>query len=558
MAPDDQADEPGHHPLRRYGPIGLVLAVIATVVAVSVVSGGGGDEEASTADDTAPPSDLPEGVVTWSAAQDQDLDVEFPDSCDTESGQVAIPFFFRTECVADVDDNGGATATGVTGDSIKVVAWLPNEADPIYTIVRQGLGFDDTVDEIKQTYEGMVEIFQSHYQTYGRRVDLEFVQASGSMLDPVSARADAVKAAEMEPFAVLGGPLTSNDWTEELHARGIVCMACPGISEPEPSAFSIVPAQWQIRQHLVSYVAEKLAGKPAAFAGEGSDDRPRVFGMLSLATSRGDERTVQLYEEALAERGVELAENIFYPLDLTRTQELATSAIAKMKSAGVTTVLVRTDPITLPAYLNEATKQGWYPEWVIAAPTSFVDASTFGRTFDQTQWRHAFGLSYLPPAARPEITPAYQLYEWYFGMPPPADESLLLTYPQVALFFTGVAYAGPELTVEHFRDGLFAFPPTPRAVTQPSVDYGTALWGRDDYSGIDDLVELWWDPSAEGADETGAEARGLYRYVDGGRRYLPDEYTDELNVFDPDEAVTEIVDPPPAEVPPDYPSPARG
>ena len=35
-------------------------------------------------------------------------------------------------------------------------------------------------------------------------------------------------------------------------------------------------------------------------------------------------------------------------------------------------------------------------------------------------------------------------------------------------------------------------------------------------------------------------------------------YTDELKVFDPDGAVTEITDPPEAEQPPDYPSPAGG
>jgi len=135
---------------------------------------------------------------------------------------------------------------------------------------------------------------------------------------------------------------------------------------------------------------------------------------------------------------------------------------------------------------------------------------------------------------------------------------LLLLYPQVALFFTGLEYAGPNLTVENLREGLFAFPPTPRAVTQPSLDYGTELWGRDDYAGIDDMVELWWDPTAEGPDETGQEGTGLYRYANGGMRYMPDDYTDALDVFDPDNAVTQITNPPEAEVPPDYPSPASG
>ena len=70
------------------------------------------------------------------------------------------------------------------------------------------------------------------------------------------------------------------------------------------------------------------------------------------------------------------------------------------------------------------------------------------------------------------------------------------------------------------------------------------------------MVELWWDPEATGPDETGEDGSGMYRYVDGGKRYLPDEYTSELNVFDEEGSLTRITDPPEAEVPPDYPSPA--
>jgi hypothetical protein len=275
-----------------------------------------------------------------------------------------------------------------------------------------------------------------------------------------------------------------------------------------------------------------------------------------MGISDSDENNAGKTTTALEDAGVDVAETVVYPLDPVGIQEHATSAITRMKRAGVTTVLVEADPITLPAMTEEATKQNWHPEWVLAG-FPFTDTSAFGRQMDQDQWAHAFGISYLPPASRPETNPAYQLYEWYFGEPPPADGSLLLTYPSVALLFTGLEFAGPNLTPETFQQALFAYPPTPRAVTQPSVDYGTAVWGRDDYGGIDDFVELWWNPDAEGEDETGAEAKGLYEYVDGGKRYYADEYTDELKVFDPDGAVTEITDPPPAEVPPDYPPPNR-
>jgi hypothetical protein len=567
METDSDTSSPARRSaLRRYGPIALVVVVVAGLVGASFLGGDdGGDETSGQVEDAVPAGELPDGVVTWTMAQEDDLDATFPDTCDTETGRVAIPFFFRAECVAESDVDGGASSPGVTSDTITVVAWLPNDEDPIFGIVRQALGIDDTIDEVRETYEGMVEIFQQYYETYGRTVEIEFVEASGSMLDPVAARADAVRAAEFEPFAVLGGPLLASTWTEELHARDIVCLFCPGIGDPQPTAFGIQPAQSQIQEHVVNYVTTKLKDGTAEFAGDGSQGKDRVFGLLSLAQSDSDERRAELYAEAFAEEDIEIAENATFPLDPTRAQELATGIIAQMKDAGVTTVIVRADPITLPAFTREATRQNWFPEWVIGG-YPFTDSSTFARTFDQEQWSHAFGLSFLPPNAPRDLVPPYRLYEWYHGDPPPADDSLFLTYPSVVLLFTGVHLGGPDLTPEHFRDALFAFPPTPDAVTQPSVDYGFGIWTdpddpddyEGDYAGVDDMVEIWWDPEAEGPDETGNEGSGLYRYVNGGQRYLSSEYTSDLDVFAPEGAPTLIEDPPPSEIPPDYPSPAGG
>ena len=43
--------------------------------------------------------------------------------------------------------------------------------------------------DIRAAYEGYVEIFSRYYQTYGRRIDLKFIEASGSILDSTAARA---------------------------------------------------------------------------------------------------------------------------------------------------------------------------------------------------------------------------------------------------------------------------------------------------------------------------------------------------------------------------------
>ena len=168
-------------------------------------------------------------------AQEEGLDVRFPDTCDQETGQVAIPFFFRSECFADAEGQRGRHRPGVTGEDITVVAWLPAEDDPVRSLLLNRIGFDASNDDLRAAYEGYVEIFSRYYQTYGRRIDLRFLEASGSILDSTAARADAVRAAEeLGAFAVLGGPIIGSAWTDELHARGSCASPAPASPRPSP------------------------------------------------------------------------------------------------------------------------------------------------------------------------------------------------------------------------------------------------------------------------------------------------------------------------------------
>ena len=62
---------------------------------------------------------------------------------------------------------------------------------------------------------------------------------------------------------------------------------------------------------------------------------------------------------------------------------------------------------------------------------------------------------------------------------------------------------------------------------------------------MDDVTEIWWDSSATGPDEPGHDGVGMYRYVDGGKRYLPGKHpTTDPKVFDPNGSVTIYANPP--------------
>src|SRR3546814_5163033 len=84
-------DDPAS-PLRRFGPVVAIVAVVA-MVAGFVIVGSGDDDDGEDGTDVAgaEPSavnERPDGAISYSEAQKQDLDVSFPDSCDTELGTV--------------------------------------------------------------------------------------------------------------------------------------------------------------------------------------------------------------------------------------------------------------------------------------------------------------------------------------------------------------------------------------------------------------------------------------------------------------------------------------
>ncbi len=72
------------------------------------------------------------------------------------------------------------------------------------------------------------------------------------------------------------------------------------------------------------------------------------------------------------------------------------------------------------------------------------------------------------------------------------------------------------------------------------------------------MTEVWWDADAVGPDEVGNEGRGMWRYANGGRRYLPNDMPEQdTDAFREEGSVLLYEDIPAADRPPSYPSPRR-
>ena len=87
-------------------------------------------------------------------------------------------------------------------------------------------------------------------------------------------------------------------------------------------------------------------------------------------------------------------------------QEQAPVAVAKLKAAGVTTVVLLADSAMVRAVLKQATANDYHPEWIYSGTTN-IDLPLLARGYeDQEQWSHAFGLSNVPPGSpRPPRPP---------------------------------------------------------------------------------------------------------------------------------------------------------
>jgi hypothetical protein len=585
--------------LRRYGPIAAIAAIALLIVGFVVTQGGGDDEESDTTtapsvsdptatpdstapttpDDTAAPgtepdgtqpteppaSPLPDGVMSFSVAQELGLDVDFGERCDTETGRVKVQTFFASECFAPFEgDNGGATARGVTADTITIVQWVSQDTDPILDFITSAISNDDTNAQSEETLRKMIEYYETYYETYGRKVELIVIEGSGVVTDEAAARADAVRIdEEFDPFMVWGGPVLTNAFAEELAARGIPCFDCgPGqtrewYTDNAGLAYTVGKGPDQLDLLVAEYIGKRLAGDPAIHAGDESmHGTERVFGRIwtdaSPASATANERFLAL----ATDNGFEVAESLGFALDPATLQESAASIIARMKEAGVTSIIVNTDPIAPREFTNEATAQNYFPEWITTGSV-LVDTAAFSRTYDQQQWANAFGVSNLSARVDRTNGSAYAVYEWFHGEPPPAPDTIGVIVPVPNTFYAFIQAAGPNLTIESFNEAAFRGPPTARALTGASLSWGThGIWPDDfepDYRGVDDIAEIWWDPTAEGPDEIDRDGVGLWRYVDGGVRYKPGEIPEGApKAFVEEGSVTIYPEPPPEEARPEY------
>jgi hypothetical protein len=494
--------------------------------------------------------------------------IDFGPNCDTTTGRVKIPIVYSPPCVQPFTrNNGGATAQGVTGSEIKVVVWVGDPSkDPVLAgqIIAAGASLD--TNTIKATWQGYIDIYNKMLELYGRKISVEFFDGTGSGADTAAAKSDAIAIAAKKPFAVLGGPAQSTSvFSDELAHRGVICVGTCALAVPQRITtnnagfiFTDGPSPEEAAMITAEFIGKQAGPGKAQFAGDdATKNKKRVYGIAHYDTPDGQYHAqFNTLKDGLKKYKITPKADQSFFLDPAKSQENARTIITKMKDAGVTTMIYTGDPLTPAALTKEASAQDYHPEWIVG-PTVLADTTFFGRTFDQEQWAHAFGVALVAGRVPQSENPNYTLYTWFHGSPPP-NNTYNVIVPTVSVLARGLTMAGQKLTPKTFQDGLFRYPPSGGDPINPKQSWGKhGLWPFVDYWGSDDAGILWWDPNASGEDEVGKVGQGIYQFGNSAKRYTLGHFpaAGQGGLFDTATAVTVFPQLPPESATPAYPSP---
>lgn len=475
---------------------------------------GGGSGSGSGSGPAAAPA--PTGAGIGSAAA-----LAAPD-CDRTTGRIKVPMKYAPPCVVPWPagaDNGGATSSGVTANTIKVVA--------LSGMIEDGNGA--SASDVQQAWKDTMAVFQHTYQTWGRQVSLTVIDEGEAQLDQVQQRALATQIADMHPFAVLVGAgfttVTQVLAQDKIITDNATASADLAQSNPPYVWTNFSAAEELTIANAANVISQGLVGHDAQWAGSAAVRvQKRVFGLIYP-----DDADPKVFNRYFAQFGIPIKDEISYPAaQITTYQEVAPTMITKLKADGVTTVIDNGDFEFNPIITHAATSQLYFPEWFVAA-NGGADISLFERTNDQQQWAHAFGIGEIalaPGGWNPQIG----TFDWYYGShipawyndhPAPDAERMMSNW---LMLYAGLQLAGPHLTPATFQAGMFSDPPNGGSacgcITSWLDAFGPqgVMGTQNNYFSSGDYNQFWWDTSVGKEELAGTEGPGFNRYMNGGQR----------------------------------------
>jgi len=444
-------------------------------------------------------------------------------------------------CVAFFEgDNGGSTHRGVSEDDISVVFYSDHccEGD----LTKPWHPTDECVGcgNIVRTVKAHLRYFQKRLQTYGRLVRLVGQKARvGLAGEPTCAsrRADAQAAVlEHQPFAavwIANGNIRC--YADQMAKMGVLTF---GLNEDVPSAlyeddgsisYGFMPTQELQTRWSASFVCRALDGGTARFAKDTTmRSRTRTFAFVRPGSPTAVD--VERYEEAeLFQRYLEDECDPDLTVETYERPEEAATIAWNLRLEEITTVICYCVPSDANPggmagpILRASTSLAYFPEWYWDASTLMDRA--FAMRAENGALEHAsFGTTYLWRQSGFREQYHYQAYLQEEPGTQPNPYYNFGIYTTFLTLFRGVQSAGPNITPETLRRGLFTFSYTDRRNPWvPTGGFGPDPHGTDsEHTFVDTGMAWWWDPTGRPPGEV--RASGCMRAPFGGLRFYPSEW----------------------------------
>ena len=301
-------------------------------------------------------------------------------------------------------------------------------------------------------------------------------------------------------------------------------------------------------------IGKQLVGKKAEYAGDDVSKQTRKFGVVYIPTLVD----IDDFKSYFKKYGGTVASENSYPAngstfgDSTVSEEQAPTIVTRMKSAGVTTVIMLSDFSMNKALMDNATKQEWFPEWFFTGAI-YADIGILSRAYPTEQSRARVRPVVPHPVHR--ARPAAAAAATSVVDPDRLPELVLGRGRRHAgrsgqrrtfiWLLSGIQTAGPKLTPKTFAQGLFAIPASGGAAQNRTNSFLSG-YGKvpdlpyDEYAenGLD-FAPYWWDPDTTGpSNGQGELGKGVGWYANGAKRYMAGTWPKkQFDWFDKDTSV---------------------
>lgn len=266
-----------------------------------------------------------------------------------------------------------------------------------------------------------------------------------------------------------------------------------------PYAWGGVMECERISYQLSEYIGKRLVGRNAKFAGSPVFQNQKRKFAIYVPDNDEYQYCTNITKKILREKFNQPDGPQFnYALDVSRFPDQASQAIVQFNAAQATTVVLACDPISAIFLTQNASKQGYFPEW-LQIGTALNDVDNAARLFDQTEVDgHLFGPSQLGSTDKlfgDNSEPA-MLYKQLTGKKLTDGGATDGNYWGLIGLYSLLQATGPNVTPSGVAAGIYSLPPG--GPPEYSVGYTSYLDGPDgtpggrDHTAIEDSREIYW------------------------------------------------------------------